>query len=493
MSKIPFHPRKEPEFPDPLSWDSVTRIYEGNADFGQRTIRPAGENGRAIRMCWLEGRVKSERLSDYVLRPILAEFLPPEENWLELLQKEVLWNQSPVVCKDLDQAVYSLMDGACLLFLKEGVLLCMVPTEDRRAVGKPENESDLKGAKDSFVESIRINTSLIRSRLRTPKLRIKRQLVGRQTRTPVEMLWIQGLCDPEFPAQISQRLEKINEDGVLTTAELEEYLTEPRKSVFPRIFFTERPDRVCQGLLDGRAALLIDGIPLGCVLPGDMSQFLQAPQDRSDHWAAATAFRVIRYLCMAVTLLLPGLYISIAAFHFELIPTKLAMSIISSKQDVPFPTALEVIGLLVAFEILQEAGLRLPNTIGQTVSIIGGLVVGQAAVDAKIVSPVVVIVVAVSGIAGFTMPNQDLSNALRLWRLLLAGLASIMGIFGLTIGVAALTCHLAGLEDYGLPYLAAFTGPHSTNREKHPIYRKPMPEVKYRLSFLRPENRRKRK
>ena len=493
MEQIPFHPRKEPEFPGPLSWDALTNIYEGNADFGQRTIRPAGEEGRCIRLCWLEGRVKSERLSDYVFEPLLREFLPPEENWLELLQKEVLWNQSPTVCKDLDQAAYALLDGACLLFVKEGVLLCMVPTEDRRSVGKPENESNLKGAKDSFVEAIRVNTSLIRSRLKTPRLRIKRQLVGRQTRTTVEMLWIEGLCDPEYPAQIGLRLQDIQEDGLLTTSELEEYLIDPRSSAFPRMLFTERPDRVCRGLLEGRVALLVDGIPLSCVLPGDMSMFLQAPQDRSDHWAAATALTALRYLCMGVTLLLPGLYISIAEFHFELIPTKLAMSIIASKQDVPFPTALEVIGLLIAFEILQEAGLRLPNTIGQTVSIIGGLVVGQAAVDAKIVSPVVVIIVAVSGIAGFTMPNQDFSNALRLWRFFLTVLAALMGIFGLTIGVAALVCHLAGLEEYGLPYLVSFTGPNGYQKENHPIYRKPVPEVKYRVAYLRPKNRRRRR
>ena len=488
-----YHPPRQPRYPQPLSWEAVTAVYADCADFGRRKLCPAGEGERAIRVCWLDGRVKAERLNDYIFHPILTAHFDPEGNWQRQLEEEILWNQNPRPCGSTDQAVYGLIEGACLIFTREGVLECMVPTEDRRGVEKPENESGIKGAKDSFTETVRVNTSLIRSRLRTPELIIRRHLVGRQTRTPVEMLWIRGLCDPAWPARIAGRLEEIQEDALLTTAELEDYLIPTRSSPFPRLFFTQRPDRVCQGLLEGRVALLIDGVPQGCILPGELSQFLQAPQDRSDHWLAASSLTCLRYLCMVLTLLLPGLYVAMAQFHFELIPTKLALSIIASKQDVPFPTALEVLGLLLAFEVLQEAGLRLPNTIGQTVSIIGGLVVGQAAVEAKIVSPVVVIVVAAAGVSGFTMPNQDLSNALRIWRFLLTLLSAGLGIYGLALGSAGLIVHLAGLEDYGLAYLASFTGPGPTPEENHPVIRRPVPRVKYRPAFLNTANRRKRR
>lgn len=194
-----------------------------------------------------------------------------------------------------------------------------------------------------------------------------------------------------------------------------------------------------------------------------------------------------------MTLLLPGFYIAVASFHFEMIPTKLATSIIASKQNVPFATPFEVLLLLLAFEILQEAGLRLPKTIGQTVSIIGGLVVGQAAVDAKILSPAVVIVVAAAGIAGFTLPNQDLANALRIWRFLVALAASIAGLFGVVTALAALVCHLAGMESFGLAYLTPFAADAGQQVEGHAVFRQPIPEVKLRELSLRPENRRRQK
>lgn len=488
---VAHHPRREPVFDQPLSWEAVCAVFDNCEDFTKKELTPQGWD-RSIRICWLNGMVRSERLNDYVLRPLAAWPLPSGEMPVEGVLEGGVWNQSAQLQTTLDETVQELIQGSCAIFLPDGVVTCSVETEEKRSVSEPENESENKGAKDGFVESVRTNTSLLRRRLRTPFLKIERHIIGRQTRTPVELLWIEGIADPALPQRVAKRLDEIDEDGLLSTGDLEEYLTSPRATAFPRILFTERPDRLCQGLMDGRVALLIDGIPLGCLLPGDVSQFMKAPQDRSYHWAAASALRVLRYVCLLITLLLPGFYISVAEFHFELIPTELAMSIIASKQDVPFSTAFEVMGLLIAFEILQEAGLRLPKTIGQTVSIIGGLVVGQAAVDAKIVSPVVVIVVAVSGIAGFTMPNQDFSNALRLWRFGLAVLASLAGIFGMTMGAAFLVAHLASLEDFGVPYLGPLAARRRSGLEGHPILRQPVPEVKLRPSEVQPENRRQR-
>ncbi|MCD7945535.1 MAG: spore germination protein [Clostridiales bacterium] len=488
---VAHHPRREPEFDGPLTWERVEAVFADCEDFSHKEVRPPHWE-TSIRVCWLGGMVRSERLNDYVLRPLGTLDIPQGERPTRALLDGGVWNQDAREQTTVDDTVAQLLEGSCALFLLDGVITCSVETEEKRSVSEPENETEMKGARDSFVESVRTNTSLVRRRLRSPHLKIQRHVVGRQTRTPVELLWLEGLTDPALPARIARRLDEIDEDGLLTTAELEEYLTDPKATAFPRVLFTERPDRMCRGLLEGRVALLIDGLAVGALLPGDVSLFLKAPQDRSYHWLAATALRVLRYVCVVLTLLLPGFYIAVAEFHFELIPTSLALSIIASKQDVPFPTAFEVVGLLVAFEVLQEAGQRLPKTIGQTVSIIGGLVVGQAAVDAKIVSPVVVIVVAVAGVAGFTVPDQDFANALRLWRLLLALLAALAGLFGVTVGAALLIVHLAGLEDHGFPYLGPFGTPGRNALEGGPILRRPVPEDKLRPTGLNTENWRKR-
>ena len=254
--------------------------------------------------------------------------------------------------------------------------------------------------------------------------------------------------------------------------------------------YTQRPDRFCQGLLEGRVGLIADGIPLGWLVPGTLDQFFKTGQDRAYHWLVASALRLVRYFCALVTLLLPGLYIAVVTFHPEAIPVKLALSIAAAKQEVPFSTIFEVLIMLLAFEVIQEAGLRLPGPIGATVSILGGLVVGSAAVEARIVSPAVLIAVAIAGVAGYPMPSQDLGNALRLGRFLLAILASVGGLFGLGAGGAALIYHLAGLETFGVPYLAPFTTGTEVRRGHPTLFRLPLPKMKWRDGAVNTRNRR---
>ena len=233
--------------------------------------------------------------------------------------------------------------------------------------------------------------------------------------------------------------------------------------------------------------------PIWGGVAGVLGDFLQAPQDKSESWLLASALTLLRYLCMLGTLLLPALYVAMVTFHQEMIPTRLALSIIAAKQDVPFRSVFEVIVLLLAFEILQEAGLRLPQSIGQTVSIIGGLVVGSAAVEAKIISPAVLIVVAIAGIAGYTMPSQEVAGALRIWRFLLALLASAAGLFGVVAGLSALVIHLAGIESFGVSYLTPFASNAGEQVEGHAVFRQPLPQVKQRPAALKTRNRRNQK
>lgn len=250
------------------------------------------------------------------------------------------------------------------------------------------------------------------------------------------------------------------------------------RTVFPQVVFTERPDRFCRGL-DGRpVGMLVDGIPMGCLLPCDLEPVPPGPQDRSYHWFTASLLILLRYACMIVSVLLPGFFIAMTAFHLQMIPTQLALSIMASKLDVPFSTQFEVLVMLLAFEVLQEAGLRLPNTIGQSVSIIGALVVGQAAVDAKIVSPAVIIVAAAAGMAGFTIPYQDFSNGLRVWRFAAALGACFAGLFGLMIVTTGVVYQLAKIKNFGVSYLTPFAPGAWQQSGGEWVLRGPMPSNK---------------
>ena len=484
----PRHPRRR-NGRTPVSPGALSEQFRDCADFVTREL--VSRSGVRFTLCWLESTVKSERLNDYLIRPLVlweGTRTGPEE-----VLRRALWNLSAQRRESVEEIALDLTGGMAAVLWEEGALTCSVETEAKRGVSSVENEVAEKGAKDAFVESLQTNTGLVRRRLRTPWLRLRRHLIGRESGTAVDLVWVEGLTAPELVERIHQRLEEVDIDALLSTGDLEGCLSQGRRESFPQMLFTERPDRFCRGLLDGRVGLLLEGIPLGGLLPGDLVQFLEAPQDREYHPLMAGALMVLRCACLLFTLVLPGFYIAVASFHFEMLPTKLALSIIASKQDVPFSTLFEVLTLLLAFEILQEAGLRLPKTMGQTVSILGGLVVGQAAVEAKIVSPAVVIVVAAAGIAGFTMPNQDLANALRLWRFALAVLSGAAGFFGLTAGLTALVCQLSGLERFGVPYLSPFVSVSGLPTEPHAILKQPIPAVKLRRLALRPENRRRQR
>ena len=454
------HPRPVPRIPGELTLEGLKGAFADCADFFTRTVA-LGDGEHRATVCFLLGMARNERLQDYVLKPMMSDKVLAGAKIADLpvlLEQKAVYAQTVKRPKDLDEAVNDLIAGSCAVFLPGGAALTIpVPTEEKRSIGQPENEPALKGSRESFVESIRTNTSMLRRHLRSPDLRMAEHIVGRQSLTPVDVLWLEGIADPETVARVRRRLDDMDIDAIEAAGNLEEYLTDSVHTPFPLLPYTQRPDRFCQGLLEGRVGIMADGIPLGWLAPGTMDQFFITAQDRAYHYIVASVLRLVRYGCAVLSVLLPALYIAVVTYHPEAIPLRLALSIVAAKQDVPFSTVFEVLILLLSFEVIQEAGLRLPGPIGSAVSILGGLVVGNAAVQAHIVSPAVLIVVAVAGIAGYTQPSQDMGNALRLWRFLLAVLGGVGGLFALAGGVAALIWHLAGLESFGVPYLTPFT------------------------------------
>ena len=430
--------------------------FENAADFETRKVLCGGQ---LLTVLFLDGLTSGGDIAEQVVRPLaqMTDEAREEVLFTRAFQGGV-WCASVKEPETTQQAAELLVNGFCvILFPKSGKALgCEVKTGEKRSPSPPETENTVKGAKDAFTETLRTNTSLVRRHLRTPGLRLTETVVGKRTLTKVTVCWIDRLTDPELPRRMQERLSSIDIDGALSPAAIEEYVTGSRRTAFPLLEYTERTDHFCQGLLDGQVGLLADGLPLGYLAPVGLGRLMRSPEDRATDFFSASMLRLLRYAALGVSLLLPALYAAMAMFHQQMLPTKLLLSIIESKQNVPFSTLLEVLGLLCAFELLQQAGLHLPQAVGTAVSIIGGLVVGTAAVDAKLVSPAALIVTASSGICGFTLPNRELSDAVRLWRFVLTVLAGLWGLFGVTVGLLLLLTELAGLESLGRSYLSPF-------------------------------------
>ena len=435
---------------------ALTAQFEDAADFETRKVLCGGQ---LLTVLFLDGLTSGGDIAEQVVRPLaqMTDEAREEVLYTRALQGGV-WCASVKEPESTQHAAELLVNGFCvILFPKSGKALgCEVKTGEKRSPSPPETENTVKGAKDAFTETLRTNTSLVRRHLRTPGLRLTETVIGKRTLTKVTVCWIDRLTDPELPRRMQERLSSIDIDGTLSPAAIEEYVTGSRRTAFPLLEYTERTDHFCQGLLDGQVGLLTDGLPLGYLAPVGLGRLMRSPEDRATDFFSASMLRLLRYAALGVSLLLPALYAAMAMFHQQMLPTKLLLSIIESKQNVPFSTLLEVLGLLCAFELLQQAGLHLPQAVGTAVSIIGGLVVGTAAVDAKLVSPAALIVTASSGICGFTLPNRELSDAVRLWRFVLTVLAGLWGLFGVTVGLLLLLTELAGLESLGRSYLSPF-------------------------------------
>ena len=361
----------------------------------------------------------------------------------------------------LDDIVGDITQGCCaVVFEDERCAVCfeLRSQQIQRGISEPTMEKSLKGGKDSFTETLRTDTALVRKRIANPALKIKSTVIGRKSMTQAAILYVDGIADPAVVSELRRRIDNINVDGALSTGIIEEYIADRPRSMFPQLVHTERPDRFARQLLNGRVGLIIDGIPIAFLVPVSFPEFLRVPQEDSQNYVVSSALSVIRWAAVILALALPAFYTAIAMYHQEMIPTQLLLSVIASKQDVPFSTALELIGMLVAFELLQEAGLRLPDPIGDTVSIIGALIVGQSAVEAKVISPIAVIVVATAGIAGYAQPSQDLGAALRICRFALVIAAIAAGLFGVVISLCLFVWYLCTIDSFGRNYTAPWSG-----------------------------------
>jgi len=346
---------------------------------------------------------------------------------------------------------------AALLF--EGTskaLLSDTRSVSMRSPTEPEAESSIRGPRDGFVENLRTNTALLRRRIHSPNLWIEGMDVGRLTKTKVCLAYIKGLADEKIIGEVRSRLKGIQLDGVLESGYLEEYLQDVPWTPFPLVLRTERPDRVAGALLEGRVAVLTDGTPFVLIVPTQFSMMLQGVDDYYENYVIGSFLRLLRFLSFLISMFLPGIYVAVINYHPELLPTTLFLRIAAAREGVPFPVVVEAFLMEALFEVLREAGVRLPRAIGSAISIVGALVLGDAAIRAGLVSPPMVIIVSLTAIASFTAPTFSLAIAARLIRFLFIILGAVFGLFGVQFGLLLLLLHLCSLRSFGLPYMYPF-------------------------------------
>lgn len=478
-----------------LTSGNIETLLSDSDDFKIRRIYINGNKKLVVSLCFIDGMVDNKIIADDIIRPLQQEKNLDEaksmKDIIDLIEHGTIYVADSVVRDNIDDTINDIINGfAALVFDKEKRAVTFeVKGVQKRAIEESTNESVIKGAKDAFIEVLRVNTALVRNKIRTQNLRIKQVVIGQETVTPVAVCYVDQIASRYLVDEVMNKLQSIDIDCVLATSAVEEFIIDNKITAFPQILYTERPDKFCSNLLEGRVGILIGGLPTAFVVPGVLNQFLQATEDYSKNFMVASMIRLIRYFSFVTTLFLPGAYIALSSFHPEMLPSNLVESIIASKEGVPFPTFVEVFIMLISFEFLLEAGLRMPKSIGQAVSIVGALVVGQSAVEAKIASPAIVIVVAVAVIAGFTMPNQDFANATRIWRFIITIFSALAGLIGQGVGVILLITHLASIETFGSAYLDPYAANEGQDMFNDAIFRLPRWMMKKRPRSLKPVNK----
>lgn len=432
--------------------DALDKMFQGCSDVGSRSFLIPNDPPRQAKLYRIKGKLDIDMVNESIIAPLTS---PEKVNAFASIPDIISAHQINEVTQ-LSQAAKLLLTGHLLLFVDGSTIAWAINSRAARLRGitEPETQSVVRGPRDGFIEDLETNMSLIRKRLRTPKLKSTPVTVGRLSQSKIIVVHMEGVADPGVLREVHARLDKIDIDGIVDSGQLEQLIEDNAISPFPQIAHTERPDGAAAALLDGRIVILTDNTPFSLIVPTVMTDMLQASEDYYERFHFATAIRALRYIMFALALLGPALYIAITTYHNELIPTTLLVRLIATRAGIPFPAIVEALMMELAFEALREAGVRLPKPVGQAVSIVGALVIGQAAVQAGLVSPIMVIVVAGTGIASFTVPAFNLAISVRLLRFVFMIAAGTLGLYGVNLVLSITLIHLLSLRSFGVPYLS---------------------------------------
>ncbi|KKI88446.1 spore gernimation protein KA [Bacillus sp. SA1-12] len=447
-----------------------------------REIRIGKKREMKAGIFYADGLTDAPSIQNFILESLMLDIREMEldkiehldENPLQLFKDSVLTVGELKDLTEYSTLYTSLLAGDVILLFdgySQGFAIGMKGGKDR-GVSEATTENTIRGPKEAYSESLRTNTALLRRKINNHNLWLETKKIGTVTKTDVSIAYIKDIANDKVVQEVRNRLDKINIDGILDAGYLEELIQDDTYTPFPTIFHTERPDVTAANLLEGRIAIFVNGSPHALLVPSLFVQFFQTADDYYQRADIVTLLRILRFIGFFIALLGPSLYIAITTFHQEMLPTPLLINLAAQREGVPFPAFVEALMMEITFEILREAGVRMPRTIGQAVSIVGTLVIGTAAVDAGIVSAAMVIVVAITAISSFIVSSFNLAISVRMLRFIFMGLAASFGLFGIIVGLTALTLHLCSLRSFGIPYLYPFA-PFNAEDQKDAVFRFP--------------------
>ncbi|ANY69926.1 spore gernimation protein KA [Paenibacillus sp. BIHB 4019] len=431
-------------------------------------------------LLYLEGMIDVQMLHQSVLGSLMGyanehtpSFDDPNDR-LTHLKEDVLIAGNTDYAEEMALLFHRLLSG-CIILLLDGstkaICISAAGWEDRN-ISEPQTQSVVRGPMEGFTENLRKNTTLIRRRIKDPQLWMETRQIGQITKTSVALMYVNHLVDKGVLDEIRRRLDDIDIDSILESGYIEELIQDVTLTPFPTIYNSERPDTVAAGLLEGRVAIIVDGTPFVLLVPSLFVHFFQSAEDYYQRADISTLLRLIRYLAFFIAMLAPSFYIAITTFHQEMLPTSLLINLAAQREGVPFPAFIEAVLMELTYEILREAGVRIPKTVGQAVSIVGTLVIGQAAVNAGVVSAAMVIIVSITAISSYVIPENGMSIAVRILRFFLMILAATFGFFGILLGLLAILLHLTNLRSFGAAYMSPF-GPYVASDIKDSLFRMP--------------------
>ncbi len=448
---------------------NVKKTLSQCQDLRLHEFRFGAKNSFAGALFYIDGLVNLSLITDTIIRPLIewqgGEISHGKEkeikkvktdNVIEMISHEVLFSADIQLMQSLTELIGNVLAGDTALII-DGVAKGLIIGSkgwDKRAISEPQSETVVRGPREGFIENLRTNTTLIRRKIRSENLRVEQLSVGRKTRTKVELLYLDGVADPSVLKKVKQRIKKIEVDSILESGYIEEYIEDHPFSPFATIGYTEKPDVAAAKILEGRIAIVIDGTPFVLTVPYLFIESFQTSEDYYNRALYASIMRILRILGYFLTIFTPAVYVSLITFHQELIPTKLLFSIAQAREGTPFPAFVEALIMIVAFEFLRESGVRLPRPVGQAVSIVGALIMGEAAVSAGIIGAPMVIVIAFTAVVGFMVPTQ--ADSASILRLLMLFFAIFLGFYGVALGFLGILIHLATLNSFGIPFFDSF-------------------------------------
>lgn len=480
--------------------DTLKNIFIDCDDISYRFIDIGKDKKREACFVFSDGLIDKVLIGEYAIQLLLTLSdsgdveLNLKSTGLEKIAKESIAIPGIKEERDLDKVVDAVLSGETAFFVdKENKALILSsrgwPT---RGVGEPDTETVVRGPREGFSETLKINTTLVRRRIRDPKLKIKNIQIGRRSKTDIAIMYIEDIVSQEILKEVNGRLDKIDIDAILDSSMLEFLIEDNYLSPFPQIENTERPDTLAASLYEGRIGILVDNSPFALIVPATIGTLSQSAEDYYSRWTITTIIRWVRLIAAFLSLLAPALYIAITSFHPGLIPTVLTYYLGASRVNVPFPAVIEAYLMELTIELLRESGTRIAGPIGTTIGIVGGLIIGQAAVEAGIVSSLMIIIVAVTTIASFSLPSYEWASGFRFCRFIFMALAGILGLYGIMLGIVVLSTHFARLESFGIPFSAPYSGLGIEEGDlKDTLIKAPIQKLQLRPIFTFPKNRRR--